>query len=494
MTIREVKLKINVDEILRACRFDNSTDSINPFIANSDRLGFLITLKNVFSKNIEIEDVQPDGKEDDQYSRAEKKHILDAVKNNIYRYFIYENYKAEIMNNLYIAIKARNNESIRNKCIRMLNELIKPNPSIYNPKHGICRKIDANEPLETIPLDNETSSVGSRTCALEIDDTKFSSLESLLQSTSESLDREFFFYIYNSNESANMIALKSYSTIKEYYTLDELYTKTCKGSDVLLIDYGLNLVRERYLEIDGLIKTIKEIEGISKDSQKISEKINEVFSSEELKVVISINDNLTRIAREKDLENCILKAIEYMANGTSLLKGIIGKKTLAIDADLRNFSGDYITGRSGLKRILSEKKRAELNRKIVVKEEEKEEIEKSGQSGSAIANEIHSLKYRLQNSNMQLDNIYVLLDSLNYFSGTSLAQKNYLFKKIEVLCKEHGVEIVEPWRLFSIRFTQKNVVKMLVLAVIFVAASGLFAIFAKERMRLSNVKQLFSYE
>ncbi|KAI5193378.1 hypothetical protein NEMIN01_2512, partial [Nematocida minor] len=201
-TVKEAKLKIDVREMLQACIFINAPGS-KVVLEHSTPKEHLAILESMLNENIEIES--------EQYSKIEKEKILKILKTNIRKYFAYDENGLYFMRALHTALRDRNEGEIIDCFIHLVNEIIKPNTLIYSPEHGINRK---NEKVEKIiKLADDSDNIDTKTYTLKIDDTKFESLDSLLESATESLDREAFASTVDmiNQVGMNMNVLKKYS-------------------------------------------------------------------------------------------------------------------------------------------------------------------------------------------------------------------------------------------------------------------------------------------
>ncbi|KAI5188988.1 hypothetical protein NEMIN01_0252 [Nematocida minor] len=514
MPIKEIRLKINVEGIVQACQHFSSKDS-KVHTINHTYIDYSVVLEDILCRNLEIESGLLTGEE--------KKAVLDIIKNDMHQHFIYNECMVHIIRNLYFSLVNKESRYIRNSSVHLINEVIKPNTLIYKPEHGIHRKHDKNKEPEKIDPYDASADLSPRVYTLEVGDTQNPlGLESMLQSASESLYRDIFCYVPSLVYLLGMHALENYTHTRERYTLDELYTLTHKETGASLVDYGLRLIHDKYYEISDLIWLTTAVKSISNDPQVVAEQINEVLGPEDLKIVFSIGAYLKEIAYEKRVLNCMVRAVEYMARNTSLLKGRDGSNTLIVTTDLEDFVKDYITSSGGIKKLVAKKKAAleeEIKRKYRsrftesrkceeleaslqeptdenspdvqtysrIREEKSREIESLQCSINGITNDIYLLECDAQKEDLESESILEFLYRLEFYPGIlSLAQREYILRKIEEHGEGHGIKVVKARKLFSVKLTHSNIIKMLIAGAVLVVVSGLLAGFAKNRMKVAD--------
>ncbi|KAI5192047.1 hypothetical protein NEMIN01_1795 [Nematocida minor] len=456
MARREVKLKIDMEGVLNACKSidKNYIEGIGDMYDFDNLLRFLKKLKVILSDNIKIES---------EYSEEENKAVLDIIINDICQYLIDTQYGLETIRGLCFALKNNNDKMSKNMIVIISNELIKPNSLIYRPEHGINMQFDKDKPLENIDPDDENADLSTRTYTLEIDSTGFSSMESFLQASAVRVD------IYNLYYFSALADLKSMddfevSLIEKHYSLSDLYTKTYKNTDVLLIDYGTRLVYEKQKEIEELNKLIKEMERTSDDKKKndLILQIHKLFSREDLGIIYSIRNNLEVVRYEKSVQINAINMVEYMINNNILLEEKDGEKVLNIGTNLYDFYKNFRNSRMYF-RELSEKKENKLEKEkelclqelkdkkalySQLKEEETEEMERVKCAINTIENEIYLLECdgkkeyignyifgcMFQNSEDFSDNLYP-------------EQIKYIFKKIKAFANAQKIKTGETVKL-----------------------------------------------
>ncbi|KAI5189825.1 hypothetical protein NEMIN01_0688 [Nematocida minor] len=430
--MKEVKLKIKLEEIRKACELTIKTATIESASAKDS----LDILRNILDKNIEIEG---------PFSEKEREGIEDIIKNNMCQYFTYNTYGIRAMDNLNDALKSKDEAAIRYWYISLFNEIVNPNSLIYSPEHGIYRQVDKNKALEDIKIPNSRDSLGTRKYTLLIDNAKFLSFESTLQAISKSLERESHLYTARSISSMNIEKLKKYSLKKACHSLNKLYNTTYKDTGVLLVDYGLNLIHEKYHEIKELAKETKDLKYNDKNRSLIATKLSKVFTEEEdVKVVLSVIRNIEKIKHEKMAQKGMIDTIEYMANNPSLLKQKANSQKLKIQVDLSSFVEEYVSTERGLKEIVNGKKnriskrlREEKDMLEVRKKDHRQAIQKR-KSKKEIENEIYALECAFSKEYIQFLNI---TDNLQHLSDTSPVQKKHIIKKIEEFGEMRGMEL-----------------------------------------------------
>ncbi|KAI5193331.1 hypothetical protein NEMIN01_2479, partial [Nematocida minor] len=382
------------------------------------------------------------------------------------------------MYDFYKALEGNNSdEFIGKKCAAIINTVIGLNIFIYNPEHGIYKQFDKNEAPENVLREDQSIDLSPRTCTIKIDDAKFSNIENLRWFTLGNLGRELLFYRSILYRIDDMDIFKKYATDKTYYTLDELYTKRYEGTDIPLIDYGLNLIFEQCYSV--LIEKAKEAKASSDNSahNKIEKEIKKIFTKQEdLNIAVSIYDNIGPIMKEKDIHSCMIKVLEYILNLENFLEEKNGTKILKINGDLSNFCEDYIV-KTELEKIVDDEKRSIRrkkkensessrikNKELSAKEAELEEwkktadpnsqdyeqIEKEKMEGiervrhdiNCLANDRELLKWKEKRETFQAGNISVVKGSFKRLLEVSPDQKSYLLMKIKELVEARGVKVV----------------------------------------------------
>ncbi|KAI5189866.1 hypothetical protein NEMIN01_0729 [Nematocida minor] len=459
MTRREVKLKVDMEGVLNACKSIDKEcveDVYTMYYSSSDTLlRFVKKLKVILSNNIKIES---------KYSEEENKAVLDIIMNDICQYLINAACGlGEITYKLCIALK-NSNDKISKKMIAIIaNDLIKPNSFIYRPEHGINMQFDKDKPLENIDPDDENADLSVRTYTLEVDSTGFTSMESFLQASAERLDAYNLYYFsalddLNFTNDSNLL-------IEKYYSLSELYTKTYKNTDVLLIDYGTRLVYEKQKEIEELNKLIEEINCTSDDKKKDSLilQIYKLFSRKDLGIIYSIINNLRDIRYEKSVQINAINMVEYMINNNVFLEEKDGEKILNIGTNLYDFYKNYINSSIYFRELLEEKRNKIKKEKELclqeledekalysqLKEEETEEIEKVKCAINNIENEIHLLECDDEKEYIIGKYIFagILQKSENLRYNLVTEQIKYIFKKIEAFANAQKIKTREAVKL-----------------------------------------------
>ncbi|KAI5192375.1 hypothetical protein NEMIN01_1989 [Nematocida minor] len=514
MAAKEVQFKIDVNGMVQACMTVNSVDALSEAVQSYNRISFMLILKYILDGNLKIEST---------HSPEEKKVILDMVKSSMYLYFVYNSSMLRLICRIHDSLRSGARQMLKKRCILLINELIKPNPLIYDIDHGITRKVDMHEPLDDITEDDNPD-LSPRTCTLEINDTNALGLKGMLQLVTESLDRQTLSYISSSVQLEDMDIYKKYLSIREFYTLDQLYTLT--KDDVLLVDYGLKMICGKYLKIEKLIKLIREIRVVSTKYQDvIGKEISNLFSPEDLKIAISICNHLEKIAAEKSAQKRIIKAIGYMAHHTKLLDQMDGPKVVKVKADLSDFYKKYAGDTCLAELIYRERNKAfeevPKNKDLLdmekanysekresfqewensadrsspdysrIEKEKKEELERIRHRINSLENTIYLLTYEDKKGYPEFHNIKELSTALDELPGLSLLQKQYLLRKIKEFGKAVDIRVVtdeaeekkvpEERKSFTITTSRVNIVKILMLSAIFIAASVLLIRFSKNR-------------
>ncbi|KAI5192916.1 hypothetical protein NEMIN01_2286 [Nematocida minor] len=506
--MKEVKLKIKLKELLKACESIKLAGKLLKYHTPKD---YIDIVDCIFKDVIEIESGA---------NREEEKAIQDILKNRVREYFTYVLYGKNDMKDLYRALRDEEQEELRKAFIHIANQLIRPNKLIYNPKDGIHRQVDENEPMEDIDSDDASSDLSPRTCTLEVDYADFVSLESMQHLAEESMNREFFYNAANLfySKKNDMNILKAYlPEEEERFTLDNLYTIYNNG--VALVDDGLNLVYSKFYEIEELVKKIKIMEARSSDESEIVREIRMVLRLEELRIAISVIENIEQIMYEKAMQKGMIDAIEYIASSTPLLKEKDGSNTLKIDDDLSGFEADYITRKKGLKNIVN-KRADELNEKIISRTQDlnrekakldqaktegknKEEIDELERLVNELDHEIYSLNCENKKVYLQILNI---ISNLRHHSCISPFQKGYIIREIGQTMEKRKVKVVlkpllnrkitekEKFRIYSavIRLkdpviTTKQKVILAMAFVVFLVAASLLSIYLWNTLKTISV-------
>ncbi|KAI5192918.1 hypothetical protein NEMIN01_2288 [Nematocida minor] len=473
MVTREVKLKVNVEGIVKSALSIKNKYDQEFYNTSSEQLRHLTILKDIFDgNNLEIES---------DHSEEEKKVILDTLRKDIYLYFIENGYQVPSMQYLYSVLKGGRDASIRSEAILLANHLIKQNPFIYRPDHGICRKSVAGELFDDINPENAAPDLSTRTYTLEIDATKFVNLRSLMEANAESLSRQNYLYVDTAARFKGIDVLKKHVHLRKFYTLDDLYTKEYEDTKTSLLDYGLELICRKYHDIEKLSEEIEEPKIIYKGLQDdIADKINKVFVQEELEIVIPILDDIKKIGYEKSLHKSIIYTLEYLVNNTALLKEpASGLNVLHIKKDLSDFYEDNVTGK-GLEKIVDDKVdeitremlkhidslnreneeytekearlqrwmeeyRNKLNTQIYNKmvEEKNKEMQEAVFSINDLNNKIYLLACDKERETIRSKSLVELKKNLKSLPELTLLQKQHLLEKIKQFAKVHNVKVEE---------------------------------------------------
>ncbi|KAI5189824.1 hypothetical protein NEMIN01_0687 [Nematocida minor] len=426
--MKEVKLVINIKGIVEVCQAMKSMNDIKAAIKHKDNISQLTILKRLLKDNLRIENSPYTNDDDNQY-------IIETAENEICQYFVYR-YPVfpRAISELNDAIKNEEDESIRSHAIELANKIMEMNPLIYRIEHGISRKSEA---VEEIKSDVSNDKLGTRTCTLEINDVKFPSLKRMAKYSTESLNRYVSQSISRSLDSENLLFLNESTPIGEYHTLNELYTNTCEGTDVLLIEYGMDLIHKKYVEIRDIVQKVMEMKNSMDKKQYIIDQVNALFASkEDSKAVLSIIKNIGPILIEKEIQKYMINAVVYMVNNTDLLGEKGAPKTLKLEKDLSNFAKDYIDIGAVLeKKVETEIDKLKREKRELEKGKRKEELE--------AAEKIKLLDWKLKRENSQYDEIILLQDSLQHLENLDPAQVNYLYKKIGEFLKAENVKAIE---------------------------------------------------
>ncbi|KAI5192919.1 hypothetical protein NEMIN01_2289 [Nematocida minor] len=482
MARREVKLKVNIEELLNAFQtIDRKYVSKIGDVCNDDLIEiFLNGLKDIFRKHLQIES---------EHSEKENSVILEAIINNMNHYFIYNEHGRIIIFTLHDALRDRDSKRIRSMVIRLANELIKPNSLIYRPEHGINMQFDKNKSLENIDPNDENADLSARTYTLEIDSMGFSSMESFLQASAERLDAHNFRFISESGDVRDINNLKMGSLALKRYNLYELYTKKYENTGMLLIDYGMKLIYEKQKEIEELIDLINEINYTSNNEIKdtLMEEIPKLFSRKELGIICSIRDNAPSITTEKILQTRILNLVEYMIKNNIFLEEKNEEKVLKIGTNLNGFYENYINTSERFVKM-AEDNRNRLNDEIKVYsqilkdkealyfqlgEEETEEKERVKCSINNLENEIYLLKC---DSEKEYITKSVCIDRLKKNRRTleflSVEQEEYISRKIKEFANAQKIKIGEPEGLIN---RKKDIVKTMIVGAAFLGGATIAA-------------------
>ncbi|KAI5193199.1 hypothetical protein NEMIN01_2406, partial [Nematocida minor] len=224
---------------------------------------------------------------------------------------------------------------------------------------------------------------------------------------------------------------------------------------------------------------------------------SEIFSREDLQIITAIKENIGEIACEKIIHSCVIRALEYIANNTDLLRETEnGSNTLKIKKDLSNFYEDYIANRD-LGKLIQQRK-DKITEKIKTKtkalgEEEtkyyqikesasREKIEDAICTINSLENDVYRLECDKKKECLQPEYMQSLLNSLLLLSEVSPEQESYLFEKIKEFGKAMSIEIVElskehqtakekekepkKRRLFTMKAIHAKIAKTLLLAAI----------------------------
>ncbi|KAI5192048.1 hypothetical protein NEMIN01_1796 [Nematocida minor] len=469
MTRREVKLKVNVEGIVEKCKSIYSRYDADFLNTQCIKPSYLVILKDIFGgDSLEIES---------DHSKEEKERILDIIINDMSQFLIDNEYQESKMYVVGQALKSKDDNLIESKSIELINKFMKPNPFIYRPEHGIYRKIAMNESFEPLYPDDDSPYLSTGTSyTLEIDDTK---LQNALQLSEENLRKKYFTY-------ANYLLflleprddLKKYSSIKKHYTLEGLYD--LKEKNVTFLDYGLGLIYDNNYTFERLIERIRRMEADSCERTSIEKEIKEAFIQEDLDIIISVIDNIKEITYEKNIYERMVRALDYMANNTTLLKETEGgPNILRIKADLSNFKQDYLSSDACLSEIIKEKsiklydeirenkilfrrKTNENNERVGNLEEwenknkntldpqtynkilgeKKEEIQKAYISFDAFKKKLRSLQFDEKRENIEWESTSELQNHLRFLSELSPVQNEYLLTKIKEIAKLLDIKVV----------------------------------------------------
>ncbi|KAI5193208.1 hypothetical protein NEMIN01_2413, partial [Nematocida minor] len=442
MTRREVKLIINVEGIVQKCRDINSMEDMKEVVKYDDKLSHLAILKCILKDNLKIEN--------SPYSDEENQHILSILENDIYYYFLYHGFEASrVMFELRDELENKYDDLIRTRAISLVNELINSNKFIYNPDHGMNRK---NEGVKFIKINDGTdkNNLGTRTYTLEIDDAKLPDLKRIADFTEETLNRDNLRIASYYVRFKNILLLKDFVSIQDCYTLEDLYTKKDEKTNMSLVDYGLDLIHKKYFEIRDLVEKAKEANDDEAQKQSIINQLNGLFPSEgDMRVFLSIIENSPKILNEKEVQKCMIKALDYMATNTDILGKVGEQKVLKIKSDLSNFNRDYMSIYEGLKRKVQDAIIKLEHEKEALKEEKEKYTgtdstsQNESRTLSVIENAIKSLKWRIYKGNIQSNNVdFLTMDLLRPLRDLNPVQKQYIIKKIKESADLLNVQVV----------------------------------------------------
>ncbi|KAI5193236.1 hypothetical protein NEMIN01_2432 [Nematocida minor] len=461
--MKEVKLMIDIKGIVETCQAMKSMDDIKAVIEYNDNIGRLAILKRMLEDNLRIEN--------SPYTGNENQYIIETVENEICQYFMYRYPRviSRLISKLNDAIKNEEDELIRSHAIALANEIVELNPFIYNPEYGISRKSEA---VEKIKSDVSNDKLGTRTCTLEINDAKFPSLKSMAEYAAESLNRDFSYFGSYSLLPMGMLFLNELTFVGEYYTLDELYTNTCEGTDVLLVDYGRDLIHKNYAEILDIVQKIMGMKNSMAQKQYIIDQVNALFASkEDSKAVLSIIKNIGPIVIEKGIQKYMVSAVEYMLNSTDLLGGKGMPKTLKLEKDLSSFVRDFISVGGALEQKV------------------KKRIAKLKREKKASNAEIKLLDWKLKKEKLQYEGILFLQNTLHFLNGLSPAQMVYLHKKIGEFLKAGNGKVKEQPQPAPAKRRMVSALKIVVsvcLAVLLIVSTVVFSYTMENRMKSIN--------
>ncbi|KAI5193201.1 hypothetical protein NEMIN01_2408 [Nematocida minor] len=456
---KKIKLRINIDGIVRAIK---SIDSMagpeeDAAFLNGRTIANLSALKYILDTNLKIESVW--------HSSKEKKDIADIVKNVIYQFLVYEDLKKETISLLiFDGMEDTLDEAIKRRIISLINRIIRPNTVI-----GSYIRYDLDEDVD--------NSVSTMVYTLELaGGSSPLNLKYLLRSTAESLDRDILCDVSTLVYPA--YDLEKYTPIQKYYSVDDLYIKKHKGSGMALVDYGLRFIHKNFHEINVLTEKIEKniASSDSSDLQEITDEVNKIFKYEEdLRIFISISNNINKIRKEKKIHTYMFKTLEYLANSTSLLEEEEGLKKLKVKSDLSDFGEKYVLG-TVLSRIVDGKavalfKEIERNRKYLeadkktckelennlqhwiwknhptshnyqkIKGRMAQEIERLKYDISILNNNVSLLESKLEKENFQAVNIQRLLENLQLLCELNPTQKKYIVRRLKEFGNKQSIEV-----------------------------------------------------
>ncbi|KAI5192617.1 hypothetical protein NEMIN01_2116 [Nematocida minor] len=448
MTVREVKLRIYLQKIVNA--YTARVEKLLRLdIRKNKKMDQFMLLNDILKENVTIES--------DHYTSKEKRLILGIIKNRIYQYFVY-NDKLGTMNTLYLTLRPGTAESIKYEAADIIRHMMGPNPLIYSLDDGMRIK---NETSEDASPTNSSADINTRVYTLEIDDTKFSNLENIFQSTTDSLNNDNFHCISDLAESMGLNFLGKIYSILNYHDLYKLYNTPRRESDMLFVDYGLKLMCEHYYDLKYMVKK-------KKTKIKCIDKNNKSLSEDDLHLIGSIIKNIEKIKHEKKIHNYLFKVLNYLAKNTDVLKAKDGSNTIKIDTDLSKFYDNYIANSPHFKNILDDAKEDKLAEKLK-KKLEFLNVEKNIEKEKALhkqLNEASSSSYSahpnkgsvfdafganpLQGKSeeyLECENVQELVASLKSLSKLSRIQHYYLSKKIKLFEKMQNIRLAEEKKI-----------------------------------------------
>ncbi|KAI5193072.1 hypothetical protein NEMIN01_2400 [Nematocida minor] len=478
--MKEVKLSIDIRGMLQACLTFKSTDKILKYNTSNC---YADILSHLFDNNIKI----------DSENSNLKNNVLAIIRNRTYQHIMVNQNAREIMSKLHTALKAGDKDIARSECISLANELVKPNTLIYSPEYGIHRQPGKNGVLENIAQADGINDLSSRTYTLQIDDTKSSGLEGLVESTKENMDEDFLSHTIDlielKKEDTNI--LKKYAQTQEKYNLEELYNS--EDNNTALVDSGLSFISEKYADIIDLIEKLKHMETVPSTRPEVIREFKKVFTTEEdLKIFFSIVDNIQEIKIEKTSYRSMISNIKYIGHKTELLGAANEPKVLKINSNLSNFDKDYISRSGGLKqkvyqeiaRIDAEISSQESARAQIIGEEKSdEEAEKLKPSINNIENEICSLQYDRKKEELQISNIRENLYNLRY---TTPAQRNYMLEKLKDFGNKWGMHVEVEQVAEESKLTKTKNILIYIGMGIFLTLSILFVVRSRGEINLAS--------
>ncbi|KAI5192865.1 hypothetical protein NEMIN01_2251 [Nematocida minor] len=486
---------MDVNKMLQACLSIVGSDKVPKYNTKSEYYSMLV---HIFQNHIKIEG----GNHEDKINNQANAKILNIIRSKIYQYFIFNPHGMEVMSSFCAALQGEIDidGTVKPKAISLIDELLKPNTLIYDRCYGIKRYVDDDQPLDSIMPPDGKPDLRKRTYTLGIFYQRFSTLSSLHQFNMENLDIDFYMYIANlvSSTDNNMSTLKKYLQKKEFYSLKELYSQKSKKPGRDLVDYGLNLISGKIVEIMSLTKKIKDIENTSQDRTPISQEINSIFDDEEdLKIALSVCENIKKIKSEKAMYFGIISTIEYMANHTDLLDNENGQKTLTISSKLGSFNKDYIKKKNGLAEKLNEeiaKLNKEIEKKKTKRDQEKidrdqaikegksnQEIEALSLSVNNMDNDIYWLECNKKKKDMQLRIIRGNLRLLGYIDPDQI---KYMVEKIKEYGKKWNIHVEEKPEESMLKKAQAIILSIALL--VFLTGAVLF-FYSRQAVKVSGV-------
>ncbi|KAI5193016.1 hypothetical protein NEMIN01_2360, partial [Nematocida minor] len=136
MAMKEVKLTINVEGILKKCQ---SMDRNDASITSVRTISHMNMLKRIIKNNLKIESKE--------LSEQKKETILKIIKNNIFQHLTYSLNEDSTMRTMVYELLSGDEEDVKCVFISLANTLINPDPLIYNPEHGINRQFDTHRKM-----------------------------------------------------------------------------------------------------------------------------------------------------------------------------------------------------------------------------------------------------------------------------------------------------------------------------------------------------------